>query len=157
LEAEGVGTWLADEANPAATLRADATSKTTTISGFNTPGVYTYHWKTRYCDRTVTVTYEGFSDVQTVTTPVEYCLNATAQPLAATPSPDHTLKWFTEAVGGTGVTTVTPATDVAGTTIYYVSNVNADGCEGPRVAVSVIINDTVLPEVGFAYDATTYC
>ncbi|MDR6967264.1 gliding motility-associated-like protein [Flavobacterium arsenatis] len=158
LEAEGIGTWSADEANPATTLIANATTKTATISGFNTPGVYTYHWITRYCDRTVTVTYEGISDVPTVITPVEYCLNATAQPLTATPSENHTLKWFTDEIGGTGTTTApTPATNVLGTTIYYVANVNAEGCEGPRVALSVIINDTEMPEVGFAYDAPQYC
>lgn len=158
LEAEGIGTWSADEANPATTLIANATTKTATISGFNTPGVYTYHWKTRYCDQTVTVTYEGFEDVPTVITPVEYCLNATAQPLTATPSENHTLKWFTEEIGGTGTTTApTPVTTALGETIYYVANVNAEGCEGPRVAISVIINDTEMPEVGFAYDENQYC
>jgi len=157
LEAEGIGTWSADEANPATTVLEATTPKIATISGFNMPGVYTYHWKTRYCDKTVTVTYEGFTDVPAVTTPVEYCLNATAEPLTATASAGYTLKWFTEEIGGTGTTTLTPATDAVGTTIYYVSNVNAEGCEGPRTALSVIINDTVAPEVGFAYDASQYC
>lgn len=157
LEAEGIGTWSADEANPATTLLESTNPKVATISGFNTPGVYTFHWKTRYCDKTVTVTYEGFTDVPTVTTPVEYCLNATAQPLTATPSANYTLKWFTEEIGGTGTTTLTPATNAVGETIYYVANVNTEGCEGPRVALSVIINDTVAPEVGFAYDAPQYC
>lgn len=152
LEAEGIGTWSADDTNPGTTLTANATTKTATISGFITPGVYTYHWKTRYCDKTVTVTYEGFTDVPTVTTPVEYCLNATAQPLTATPSPNYTLKWFTEEVGGTGTATLIPATTAVGTIIYYVSNVNAEGCEGPRVAVSVIVNDVIAPEVSFTYE-----
>lgn len=158
LEAEGVGTWVADENNPAQVIIASPNSKSTAISGFNTPGVYTFKWKTRYCEKSVTVTYNGFSDVPTVVTPVEYCRNAVAQPLAATPTENYTLKWYTDEVGGTGTTTApTPETTTVGTTTYYVSNVDVNGCEGPRVAITVTVNERTTAEVGFSYDNGTYC
>ncbi len=158
LEAEGVGQWVADENNPGEVIIADAENKSTMVTSFTFPGEYTFYWRTHYCEDSITITYNGIDEVPTVTTPVEYCLNATAQPLTATPSENHTLKWFTEEAGGTGtVTAPTPSTNTVGTTIYYVSNVSAEGCEGPRVALSVIINDTVMPEVGFSYDAAQYC
>ncbi|TPD69689.1 choice-of-anchor J domain-containing protein [Flavobacterium microcysteis] len=158
LEAEGVGTWVADENNPAQVIIASPNNKSTAISGFNTPGAYTFHWKTRYCDKTVVVTYNGFSDVPTVTSPVEYCLNATAQPLAATPTVNYTLKWFTQETGGTGTTTApTPETTAVGSTTYYVSNVDVNGCEGPRVAITVTVNQRTTAEVGFSYDDGNYC
>jgi len=158
LTAEGIGNWTASESNPAATVIESPASKVTTISGFTAPGVYTYHWKTSYCDYEITVTYEGFADVPTVQTPIAYCLNATATPLTATPTANYTLAWFTEETGGTGTTTApTPSTAATGTTIYYVANVNAAGCAGIRVPISVIVNDRLTQEVGFNYDALQYC
>ena len=85
-------------------------------------------------------------------------MNATAQPLTATATTGYTLKWYTEANGGTGTTTApTPSTAALGSTSYYVVNVDTNGCEGPRVEIVVTIVDLTVPEVGFYYDATTYC
>jgi len=72
----------------------------------------------------------------TVTSPVKYCLNATASPLTATGS---NLLWYTVPTGGTGSSTApTPSTSVSGTTSYYVSQ--TVGCEGPRAQINVIVN-----------------
>ena len=158
LEAQGVGSWSAAENNPAQAIIESPNNKSTTISGFNTPGTYTFYWKTRYCDKSITVIYNGFSDVPTVVSPVEYCLNAVSQPLTATPTENYTLKWYTDEVGGTGTLTApTPETDAVGTTTYYVSNVDTNGCEGPRVAINVTVSERTAAEVGFLYDDTNYC
>src|SRR5690606_20838331 len=69
VEANGVGIWTADENNPGITTIADMNSANTTISGFTASGDYTYHWKTRYCENSVTFTYQAFTEVPTVTSP----------------------------------------------------------------------------------------
>lgn len=158
LKAEGLGKWTADDSNPARVILSDANNKNTNVSGFNTPGTYIFHWKTRYCEDSVTITYTGISDVPVVTTPVEYCVNAVAVPLTVTPSSTYTFKWYTEEVGGTGTTTApTPATTTAGTTSYYVANVDADGCEGPRSEIKVVVNPLIDAVTTFNYDAPIYC
>lgn len=76
------------------------------------------------------------------TSPVLYCLNATAIPLAATASTDCTLNWYTVATGGiASAISPTPITTVAGSTTYYVSQTNTlNGCESPRAAIIVTVN-----------------
>jgi len=158
VEAYGVGEWLADQNNPAVTIIGSSTSPTTTISGFNTPGVYTYYWKSRYCQEEMTITYEGFYDVATVTSPVEYCLTETATALTAIAPSGFTLEWFTVPVGGTADTNApVPSTATAGTTTYYVVLVNADGCSGPRTPIDVVVNDLITPVVNFSYDSNEFC
>ena len=72
----------------------------------------------------------------TVTSPVNYCINATASHLIATGS---TLLWYTTATGGTGSSTApTPLTTITGTTPYYVSQ--TVGCEGPRALINVVVH-----------------
>ena len=76
------------------------------------------------------------------TAPVTYCQNATATSLTATASTGCTLNWYgTNATGGTASTTApTPSTATVGTTTYYVSQTNSNGCEGPRGSIVVTIN-----------------
>lgn len=76
----------------------------------------------------------------TTTSNVVYCFNETASPLVATGT---NLRWFTSAVGGVGTTTLTPATNTAGTTSFWVAATNASGCESERLEITV----EVLPEV----------
>ena len=78
----------------------------------------------------------------TVSNPsIPYCLNATASALTATPTSGNTLLWYTIATGGTGSATApTPPTSTAITEYYYVSQVDATGCEGPRTPISVTIS-----------------
>jgi large repetitive protein len=92
-----------------------------------------------------------------VISPIAYCQFITASALTATGS---SLKWYTTATGGTGSTTApTPSTSTTGSTTYYVSQTSADGCEGPRSAITVIVNLTstkpaVVSPVGYCIGAT---
>ena len=158
VEAEGIGEWVAADTNPALTSIVNPTSNVATISGFNTPGVYTYYWRTRYCEEAITITYQGFSEVPSVTSPVTYCTSQTATALTATAPSGYTLHWFTEAVGGTGDTIAPiPSTATEGTTTYYVGLVDNNGCEGSRVAIDVVVNSSITPIVDFTYDSLSYC
>ena len=85
-----------------------------------------------------TITVNASPLAPTVTTPVTYCLNATAVPLTATGTG---LLWYTTATGGTGSATApTPSTATSGNTSYWVSQTNGSSCEGPRAEIVVIVN-----------------
>lgn len=157
LTAEGVGQWIADAANPGPVVITTPNGKTTTVTGFVHSGEYIFHWKTRYCDHTVVVTNIAVDDVPQVVTPITYCTNSTATSLTAPDLTGFTLAWYTQPTGGTAIAAPTPDTTMAGTTSYYVAYVNADGCEGERAQLDVIIKDIVTPVVGFTYDAPSYC
>ncbi|GAA4457412.1 LamG-like jellyroll fold domain-containing protein [Rurimicrobium arvi] len=90
----------------------------------------------------ITVTINPTPVAPVVTTPVTYCLNATASALVATKAlTADTLLWYTAATGGTGSSaTPTPSTATAGTTTYYVSEKTPLGCEGPRASIVVTVN-----------------
>ncbi|GGG39702.1 hypothetical protein GCM10010976_09210 [Bizionia arctica] len=155
VQANGAGTWIPSDSNPSLVTFADANSNSTTISGFLEPGVYTFTWKTSYCENDIEISYNGIADMPTVETPVQYCLNDTAQQLTATPTGSYTLLWYTQAVGGTGSTTApTPDTSLIATTSYYVVNVDDNGCEGPRTEIEVIVSDSFTPELTFSYATT---
>jgi len=86
---------------------------------------------------------------------VEYCQNATATALTATPATGNTLNWYTVANGGTALAAApVPATTTAGTTVYYVSQQTAQGCESARTAVAVTINPSITPVAAFTLPAT---
>ncbi|WP_395043013.1 beta strand repeat-containing protein, partial [Flavobacterium sp.] len=74
----------------------------------------------------------------TVTSPLSYCLNATANQLTATALSGGSLNWYgTNSTGGTASATApTPLTTSIGSTTYYVSQ-TVGGCEGPRAAIIV--------------------
>lgn len=72
----------------------------------------------------------------TVSSPVNYCIGQTASALSAG---GVSLKWYTQATGGTGNTSApTPATSNAGTTSYYVTQ-TINNCESTRAQIDVII------------------
>ncbi|WP_344827463.1 T9SS type A sorting domain-containing protein [Rurimicrobium arvi] len=101
----------------------------------------------------ITVTVNPLPAAPSVTSPVTYCAGATASALTATGT---SLKWYTAATGGTGSTTApTPSTASAGTTTYYVSQTSADGCEGPRAAITVTVNP--LPTAPAVSSPVNYC
>jgi gliding motility-associated-like protein len=80
-------------------------------------------------------------------TNVDYCLNQTPSALTASATGTNTLKWYTVATGGTGVTTAqTPLTTATGTTSYWVTQTNGT-CESPRTKIDVIVIQT--PEIVF--------
>lgn len=154
-DANGVGVWEADAANPAATTIANPNSGATNVSGFTAPGNYVFHWKTRYCDKTVTITKQGITETAQVVSPVMYCVNDVAQPLTATVSAGNTIKWYTQPTGGVGVTVApTPDTSTAGSTqTFYAVAVDANGCEGPRAEIVVQVN--ALPTATISGTTTT--
>lgn len=90
----------------------------------------------------ITVTINPTPAAPVVTSPVVYCLNATASALTATKAfAVDTLLWYTTATGGTGSATApVPSTGTAGSTTYYVSEKTPLGCEGPRSAIVVTVN-----------------
>jgi gliding motility-associated-like protein len=85
-------------------------------------------------------------NIPIITTPVNYCISDVASALTAVADANHNLLWYTAATGGTGSATApTPDTSVAGTTFYYVSQVNnTSGCESARIAITVIVSQVTL-------------
>lgn len=99
------------------------------------------------------------------------CVNTNLNALSATGS---NLLWYTSATGGVGsVTAPIPSASTPGTTSYWVTQTNANGCESNRARLDVIVypvptvnqptnvlvqNGTATPPVIFtgAVNATTY-
>ena len=96
-----------------------------------------------------------------VTTTVNYCQNVIATPLTATAAAGNTLRWYTVATGGTVLTSApTPSTTTVGTTTYYVSQINSNGCESQRAALNVIVRiaplaPSVISQVNYCLNATS--
>ena len=78
---------------------------------------------------------------------VSYCQNAISISLTATSLANHTLNWYTTAIGGVPLTAApTPSTASVGTVTYYVSQTNTTtACEGTRAIITVTVN--ALPTV----------
>jgi gliding motility-associated-like protein len=88
----------------------------------------------------------------TVTTPVNYCQNATAVPLTALGT---NLLWYTTATSTPGnATSPTPITTTGGTVNYYVSSTQGT-CEGPRALIAVVV--TALPAAPTVTTPVVYC
>lgn len=83
----------------------------------------------------------------TVTTPVNLCIGGPATALTATVTGTgtDTLKWYTDATGGTASDTAPiPVTTTAATIKYYVAQkaaITAGGCESPRALINVVVNN----------------
>ena len=84
----------------------------------------------------VTIAIESVA-VPTFTAPT-YVLGVPATPLTAT-SGATGLLWYEAATGGTGVTELTPTYTTTGTTSYWVSSTNDNGCESERVEMVVTV------------------
>ena len=83
--------------------------------------------------------------IPSVTSPITYFQNNTATVLTAT-SDGTGLLWYTVATGGTGSTTApTPSTATVGSTSYWVSSTNANGCESERAQIIVSVNEFTTP------------
>jgi hypothetical protein len=92
-----------------------------------------------------------------VTTPVSYCLNATAVPLTAALSGTGTnLQWYTSLTGGTVLPGApTPSTAAVGPTTYYVTQMNGGVESTPRTPLVVTI--AALPAAPTVVTPVTYC
>ncbi|MEK8181177.1 choice-of-anchor J domain-containing protein [Flavobacterium buctense] len=143
VEARGVGLWIADEDNPAVATIVTPNSTITNLTGLTSPGTYVFYWKTRYCEKMVTIVKQGTNETTQVVSPVVYCVNDIATPLTATVASGFTLNWYTQAIGGTGSTIApTPSTTTAGNTqMFYAAAVDTNGCEGPRAQIAIQVND----------------
>lgn len=79
-----------------------------------------------------------------------YCEGIQTIGLSATADSGNTLRWYgTNATGGSFSSTApTPSTTQAGTTTYYVSQVNANGCESDRAVINfTVISKPIPPSV----------
>jgi gliding motility-associated-like protein len=100
----------------------------------------------------VKVTVVNTPSVPTVTSPVIYCVGATAVPLNANGTG---LLWYMTATGGTGSSTApTPSTATAGTVDYYVSGKESI-CEGGRAKITVVVNAKL--DASFTYTSSSFC
>lgn len=89
---------------------------------------------------------------------ISYCIGETANALtASTTNSDLTLKWYAIQTGGSVLSNLIPSTSVAGTYNYYVAQAAADGTEGPRTLVTVIVNASPTAPVISANGSTSLC
>jgi hypothetical protein len=92
------------------------------------------------------------------TTNLTYCQGATATALSATALTGNSLRWYTQATGGTYTTTApVPSTTTAGTYTYYVSQANVGNDESMRAAITVVINALPATPVITASGSTSFC
>jgi len=99
--------------------------------------------------------YESQVPPTPAVTNATYCQYATASPLTATALAGNTLLWYTTSSGGTGSPTApTPVTTSNGTTYYYVSQEDAQGCEGARSSIYAAINAAATAPTA---PSPTYC
>jgi gliding motility-associated-like protein len=70
---------------------------------------------------------------------ISYCQNDVVPPLNAQ---GVNLLWHHVPTGGTGLQTLTPPTNIPGSTTYYVSQ-TFNGCEGPRSPLTVTVNPII--------------
>ncbi|MFN7013854.1 MAG: LamG-like jellyroll fold domain-containing protein, partial [Bacteroidia bacterium] len=99
--------------------------------------------------------------VASATTPVTYNQGDTASALTATAGANGTgLMWYTTATGGTASATApTPSTATVGSTSYWVSSTNANGCESARtqIVVNVIVaNDECPNAINLSVGASSF-
>lgn len=140
VEAVGYGEWTADANNPAVANIVDPTANSTEINNFTASGDYIFYWNTRYCQYAITFTYQANEEVPTVMSPINYCTSEAPIQLTATVPSGYTLLWYTSATGGVGnAIAPTPDPTVTGTSSYYVSSVDPNGCESSRVLIEVNI------------------
>jgi hypothetical protein len=77
-----------------------------------------------------------------------YCQGATASPLTATAQIGCSLRWYANASGGTPQSaTPIPSTINNGTFYFYVSQINAAGCESQRAQIIVTVNPTPMAPI----------
>jgi Ig-like domain CHU_C associated len=94
----------------------------------------------RVASNVLTINGFNYPSPPVAPTTVEYCQNASAVPLTATPTTGGTLNWYTASSGGVGTSSLTPVTANIGNTTYYVSQ-TVNGCESQtRTAINVIVS-----------------
>jgi gliding motility-associated-like protein len=132
----------------------------TGITAPTTAGNYVYNVTTTSgsvsCSATTNLIVVNTPVAPVVISPVTYCQGATATALTATALPNHTLLWYTAAIGGVGSTIAPiPSTASIGSTTYFVSQ-KIGLCEGPRAPIAVNIIVSTTPAVTVV-SPVTYC
>ncbi|MCD6013189.1 MAG: domain containing protein [Flavipsychrobacter sp.] len=80
-----------------------------------------------------------------VVTNLEYCQFDNVPALTATGT---NLRWYTAAIGGTGTSTAPiPSTQMPGKNTWYVTQTSAEGCEGPRIPITVDVEYFATPRL----------
>lgn len=134
------------------TVSSGGTGSTTAIAPpTGTVGSTTYYVSAKSADgcegprSSIAVGINPAPGTPTVSTPLSYCLGATASVLTATKAAaSDTLYWYTAATGGSGSTTApAPATTAAGMINYYVGERNFYSCDGPRTAIAVFTSPAI--------------
>lgn len=133
----------------------------------NTVGSSTYYvsHKTPNCESTkslVEFTVVDLPSAPSVNPPsYMYCFEATSTPLVATAnSNSHSLIWYDtngNLYNGTGTTAPTPPTSTSTTLYYEVSQVDANGCESPKVSIPVVIQPEVPIPTANTANIYEYC
>ncbi len=94
----------------------------------------------------------------TSTASYTYCAGAIASALTANASLGNSLRWYTQATGGTYTDNAPiPSTTTAGSFTYYVSQANVNNDESQRIAITVTINALPATPTITASGATTFC
>ena len=123
--------WLKDAAPISGATTASYTA--------NQSGSYTVSItaNTQTFNSTATVVTVNATPAAPTAAAVKYCQNVTPTALTASGS---NLLWYTQSIGGTGVTTApTPTTSAIGTVNYYVSQ-TITGCESGLTLIAVTVN-----------------
>ena len=133
------GSWSSSDSS---VISIDASGNITANASGTATITYTYTYNTCSYESTKTITVNELPSLPTVAY-ISYCEGETGSALTATATTGHSLQWYTEATGGTASTTApTPSTTSAGTTTYYVSQVNdITGCESDRASITVTVSD----------------
>ncbi|WP_344821939.1 GEVED domain-containing protein [Rurimicrobium arvi] len=132
-------------------------STTATVPSTATAGTFTYYVSQTSggCESpraAITVNITAAPAAPTVSTPVTYCIGASAVALTASGS---SLQWYTLSSGGTGSTIApVPSTASAGTTTYYVSQ-KPGTCESSRAAIAVTVK--AVPGAPSVASMVVYC
>ncbi len=91
-----------------------------------------------------------------ITTNVEFCKDAISDSIENYITATETLIWYADAVSALPIATPIIDTSIASVTAYYVSQINVEGCESDRVAITVSILEIETPivtDVEFCKDA----
>lgn len=91
-----------------------------------------------------TITVNPRPSAPGVTSPIEYCLNATSSALTASAASGNTVLWYNN-IGLTGGSTTapTPNTAVAGSSTYYVTQTNTFNCRSNSSAIVVNVTNAI--------------
>ncbi|WP_172920029.1 Ig-like domain-containing protein, partial [Capnocytophaga canis] len=141
----------------------DATLSGNTITGMVLGTSYTLEVRNGTC--TVASTpFQAKAALAVPTPPVVtnqvFCASTDTATFVATPTAGHTLRWYDTATSSTQLAaTPTVSRNVTANTVTtkYVSQVNAEGCESGRVAVTITIDDTQAPVIDNLADLMISC